>query len=130
MEVCVGNTQRPIATESAFLVKAMRCWCLARRETRAAQPHLARLLAPCACEVLAPVLDGLFLSFEACLGRPFVAGHQPSLARDELVLLALLTRPASADRRFPQSPLKAVLRVALCSTRIMLALTLREIRER
>src|SRR3546814_10536928 len=42
----------------------------------------------------------------------FRSGHHHPLARDELDLLALLTRPASADSRFPQSPLKTVLRVA------------------
>lgn len=130
MHVCVGHTQRPIAAKRAFLVKAMRCWCSARRETRLVQPHLAHLLAPCACEVLAPVLDGLFSSFEACLGRPVVAGHHHPLARDELDLLALLSRPASADSRFPQSPLNTVLRVALCSTRIMVSLTPGAIGER
>src|SRR3546814_12448256 len=76
------------------------------------------MLSPSACEILAPVFDALFLTFEACLGRPMAPGDEEVLTADELDLVALLNGSQSSIFRFPQSRTEVILRVALRSTRI------------
>ena len=112
------------AAVPAILIDAVRCWRDARDSGQSAQPCLSRTLAAHDGVMLAPVLDSLCLFYEAALGRPMTVGQALALSDDEHLLLGLLdgTRP----HNFPASPkrLGAVLDCALCSTRIMLALTI------
>lgn len=124
MRMCVGKAQPSAAGERDMILEAGRCWCAARRDRSAVQPCLVRTLAPFACEILAPVFDALFSNFEACLGRPMIPGYQQHLTQDEMDLVALLERSMSPLARFPESSLQIVLRVALASTRIMVAFSL------
>ncbi|MCZ4107006.1 hypothetical protein O3U67_02815 [Brevundimonas diminuta] len=108
----------------AMLVDAARCWRDARDSGKSVQPCLARTLDAHDCTMLAPVLDSLYLFFEAALGRPMTVGEALALSDDEHLLLGLVD--GSKPRRCLNCPRGAAtaLDCALCSTRIMLALTL------
>jgi hypothetical protein len=80
---------------AAILIDAARCWRQARDAGAPIQPRLSQTLAADDCAMLASVLDSLCLFYEAALG-----------------CLGCTDSAASA------------LDCALCSTRIMLALTL------
>jgi hypothetical protein len=108
----------------AMLIDAARCWRDARDSGRSVQPRLSRTLDRHDCTMLAPVLDSLCLFYEAALGRPMIVGEGPALSGDEHLLLGLVD--GSSSRRCLDCPRIAAtaLDCALCSTRIMLALTL------
>lgn len=108
----------------AMLVDAARCWREARDSGKSVQPCLAQTLDAHDCTMLAPVLDSLCLFYEAALGRPMAVGKALALSDDEHLLLGLVD--GSKPRRCLNCPKGAAnaLDCALCSTRIMLALTL------
>src|SRR3546814_13619611 len=101
MDVFTGLAQGSAVGRRDFFLEILRRWCLARRQTRPAQPPLVQMLSPSACEILAPVFDALFLTFEACLGRPMAPGDEEVLTADELDLVALLNG-RSEERRVGQ----------------------------
>jgi hypothetical protein len=74
--------------------------------------------------MLAPVLDSLYRFYEGALDRPMTVGDKAILSQDEQVLLDLVHE--SSARACVNCPERAAsaLDCALCSTRIMLALTL------
>jgi len=108
----------------AILIDAARCWRDARDRGQSVQPSLSRTLSQHDCSMLAPVLDSLCLFYEAALGRPMAVGATLTLSDDEHMLLGLV------DGSQPRCCLNCAkgaataLDCALCSTRIMLALTL------
>jgi hypothetical protein len=108
----------------AILIDTARCWREAHDTGQPVQPCLSRILAVHDCAMLAPVLDSLCLFFEAALGRPMAMGEALTLSDDEHLLLGLVD--GSRPRRCLNCPkgVGATLDCALCSTRIMLALTL------
>ncbi|QNO27260.1 hypothetical protein EEB18_021575 [Sphingopyxis sp. OPL5] len=109
---------------TAILIDATRCWRQARDAGHPIQPCLADVLAAHDCTMLAPVLDSLCLFYEAALGRPLAVGKASTLSEDEHLLLGLLDgSPPRACLDCTDSAASA-LDCALCSTRIMLALTL------
>jgi hypothetical protein len=109
---------------AAILIDAARCWREACDAGDPIQPCLSRTLAAHDCAMLAPVLDSLCLFYESALGRPMAVGHALALSEDEHLLLGLV------DGSRPRACLGCAqaaahtLDCALCSTRIMLALTL------
>lgn len=107
-----------------ILIDAVRCWRGARDAGQSVQPCLSRTLAAHDCTMLAPVLDSLCLFYEAALGRPMTVGHPSALSDDEHLLLGLMdgTRP----RQCLACPngVATALDCAICSTRIMLALSI------
>lgn len=116
----------------ALLVDAARCWRAARERGEHAQPRLSDLLAVHDCAMLAPVLDSLCLFYEAALGRPMAIGQVTedgarALSADERRLLGLID--GTVARHCVECPEGAAqgtdspLDCAVCSTRIMLALT-------
>lgn len=111
-------------TAAGILVEAARCWRGARDAGRSVQPSLALALDPYGCAMLAPVLDSLILFYEAALGRPIAVGSAAALSGDECLLLGLV------DGSCPRDCLKCgraaadTFGCALCSARIMLALTI------
>ena len=109
---------------TAILIDAARCWREARDSGRSVQPCLAQTLDRHDCIMLAPVLDSLCLFYEASLGRPMTVGDAFTLSDDEHLLLGLVD--GSTLRRFLTSAhdVGSTLACAVCSTRIMLALTL------
>jgi hypothetical protein len=109
---------------SAILIDAARCWRDARDSGRSVQPCLSKALTAHDCEMLAPVLDSLCLFYEAALGRPMTIGEALALSDDEHMLLGLVD--GSKPRQCLNCPKGAAtaLDCALCSTRIMLALSL------
>ncbi len=108
----------------AILIDAARCWRQARDSGQSVQPCLSRALDQHDCTMLAPVLDSLCLFYEAALGRPMTVGEALALSDDEHLLLGLMD--GSRPRQCLNCPkdAAAALDCALCSTRIMLALTL------
>lgn len=108
----------------AMLVDTARCWREARDSGKSVQPCLSRTLDQHDCTMLAPVLDSLYLFYEAALGRPMAVGEALALSDDEHLLLGLVD--GSKPRRCLNCSRGAAnaLNCALCSTRIMLALTL------
>lgn len=108
----------------AILIDAARCWREARDSGQSVQPCLSRALDQHDCTMLAPVLDSLCLFYEAALGRPMTVGEALTLSDDEHLLLGLMD--GSRPRQCLTCPngVGATLDCALCSTRIMLALTL------
>ena len=76
--------------------------------------------------MLAPVFDSLYMFFEAALGRAMSVGQTQTISSNERLLLKLM------NGRKPSRPLEGlegattVLDCALHSTRVMLALTLRQ----
>ncbi len=123
MDVFVGEAKGLPIGQRDFFLEVLRQWCLTRREVRPVQPQLVQILAPFTCELLAPVLDALFQTFEACLGRPMVSGHEKAMTADELDLVALLNGSLSSSSRFPQSRTEVILQVALCSTQVMVVMS-------
>ena len=115
-------TQDAIAVP-AMLVDAARCWRNARDSGASVQPRLAHTLDAHDCTMLAPVLDSLCLFYETALGRPMIVGEGPGLSDDEHLLLGLVDGSSPRCLDCPQNAANA-LDCALCSTRIMLALTL------
>lgn len=115
---------REATAPAAILIDAARCWRQARDAGHPIQPCLAHALAAHDCTMLAPVLDSLCLFYEAALGRPLAVGEALAPSEDELLLIGLLdgSRPRACVG-CPQDAAHA-LHCALCSTRIMLALTL------
>ncbi|WP_062769556.1 hypothetical protein [Sphingopyxis terrae] len=108
----------------AILIDAARCWREARDNGRSVQPCLSRTLDRHECAILAPVLDSLCLFYEAALGRPMAVGEALTLSDDEHLLLGLVN--GSIPRQCLNCPRRraATLDCALCSARIMVALTL------
>ncbi len=108
----------------AMLIDAARCWRNARDSGESVQPCLARTLDAHGCTMLAPVLDSLCLFYEAALGRPMTVGRALALSGDEHLLLGLVD--GSRPRRCLDCSRDAAsaLDCALCSARIMFALTL------
>lgn len=110
---------------AAILVAAARCWREARDVGHPAQPCLYRTLTLHDAEMLAPVFDSLMTLCEAALGRPIAIGETFALSDDEHLLLGLLdgSKPRHACLDCPDGAATA-LDCAICSTRIMLGLTL------
>ncbi len=108
----------------AILIDAARCWREARDSGRSVQPCLSRTLDPHDCTMLAPVLDSLCLFYEAALGRPMKVGVALSLSDDELRLLGLVDGSEPHQCLTCPKGLGATFDGALCSTRIMLELTI------
>ncbi|MGH6745495.1 hypothetical protein [Novosphingobium sp.] len=113
----------------SVLVDAARCWRHARGQDRPTQPSLASCLDTLDCVVLAPVIDSFCLLFEGALGRPFRVGRSHSLSSDERLMVALLEGPATRAAALPcEEPRGRLLDLAIRSTRIMVALTLKQTR--
>lgn len=106
-----------------MIVDAARCWREARERHESLQPSLSGLLARHDCGMLTPVLDSLFLLYEAGLGRDVRSGTGEMLSDDEDLLLGLLdgsrARRACIDCT---EGVASALDCAICSTRIMLAM--------
>jgi hypothetical protein len=109
---------------ATMLVDAFRCWSEARMAGEPVQPCLSRVLDAHDCTMLSPVLDSLIHLYEIGLGRPVLAGDGPDISEDEHLLLDLI------DGRFSRKACLAcdkdiatALDCAICSTRIMMALT-------
>lgn len=83
------------------------------------------MLAHHDCGMLAPVFDSLMTFYEAALGRPVLVGRAPGLSVDEHLLVGLLdgSRPRNGCINCAEGQ-AAALDCAICSARIMLALTL------
>lgn len=112
---------------TSTVCKALRCWCAARGNGDAVQSCLYRALDPYGWGMLAPVIDGLLTSCEACVGRPLRPGCGWTLSSDEQWLVQILTsitpRPAPCDAH-GDDDLTSALGSALCSARIMIRMTL------
>jgi hypothetical protein len=115
---------RKATVSAAILIDAARCWREARDNGRRVQPCLARTLAGHDCAMLAPVLDSLIHFYESALGRPIVVGDALTLSEDEHLLLGLVDGLHPHDCLGCTEARTRALDCALCSTRIMLALTL------
>lgn len=114
----------PVSPEPmSICLEAVRCWRRARDTGGDVQPSLFRVLEKRGQDMLAPVLDGLMLLFEAALGRRFAAGEGGQMSEDEHLLFGLLdgSKSRRACLQCPEASASA-LDCALCSTRIMLAL--------
>jgi hypothetical protein len=112
------------SNSATVLVDAMRSWRKARDGRHAVQPCLSRALEPHGCTMLSPVLDSLISFYEAALGHTITIGEGMALSEDELRLLDLVE--GAIPRACIDCPEGAAnaLACALCSTRIMFALTL------
>ena len=108
----------------AMLIDAARCWREARNSGQSAQPCLSRTLDQYDCAMLAPVLDSLYLFYEAALGQPITVGEALTLSEDEHLLLGLVDGSKLRECLICPEGVGATLDCALCSTRIMLALTI------
>jgi len=108
----------------AILIDAARCWRQARDSGQSVQPCLSRTLDRHDCTMLAPVLDSLCLFYEAALGRPMRVGAALVLSDDEHLLLGLVDGSRPRQCLVCPNGVGATLDCALCSTRIMLALTI------
>lgn len=104
---------------------AARCWRSSRDKGVPVQQCLHELLSPRGCDMLAPVLDSLMALFEAALARRIAVGEGAELSVDEQLLLDLLdgSRPRHACLVCSEGAAHS-LDCAICSTRIMMALTL------
>lgn len=113
----------PCAAE--LVTAGARCWRAARDCGAPVQPHLHALLGQHDCGMLAPVFDSLMTLYEAALGREIVVGAGAELSGDERVLIDLIQkeRPRSGCLDCTEDASHA-LDCAICSTRIMIALTL------
>lgn len=113
-----------VPTMAELVTAALRCWRSARDRRAPVQQDLHALLSPHDCEMLAPVFDSLMTLCEAALGRPVVAGGE-GLSGDERLLVGLVdgsrSRRACVDCAEGAA---SALDCAICSTRIMVALTL------
>jgi len=113
-----------VTAVSAILVDAARCWREARDGGQSVQPCLSRTLEQYDCTMLTPVLDSLCSFYEAALGRPMTVGHALTLSDDEHLLLGLVDGSKPYQFLVCARGISATLACALCSTRVMLALTL------
>lgn len=107
----------------SLVTAAARRWRAARDCGEPVQQSLHTMLEPHDCGMLAPVFDSLMTLCEAALGRKIaVGGALPS--EDEHLLLGLLdgSKPRRACIDCAQGAATA-LDCAICSTRIMMALT-------
>ena len=111
---------------AALVTEGARCWRGARDCGVPVQPHLHALLGRHDCDMLAPVIDSLMTLYEAALGREIVVGAGAELSGDERLLIGLIERdrPRSACFGCTEDAGHA-LDCAICSTRIMIALSLR-----
>lgn len=109
-----------------LVTTATRCWRAARDDGGPVQQRLHALLAPRDCGMLAPVFDSLASLCEAALGRPITVGRSAELSNDERLLIGLLdgSKPRHACIDCAEGAASA-LDCAICSTRIMIALTIR-----
>ncbi|WP_343525961.1 hypothetical protein [Sphingomonas sp.] len=119
----IPPTGAPFET-ARLLTAATRCWRHARDDGKPVQQALHRMLVPHRCEMLAPVFDSYLTLCEAALGRCIAVG-EGAQSPDERLLLGLLDgsmrrRNCIDCARGPASALDC----AICSTRIMLAMTL------
>lgn len=108
----------------AILIGAARCWRQARDSGQSVQPCLSRTLDQHDCVMPAPVLASLCLFYEAALGRRMTVGEALSLTDDEHLLLGLVDGFKPRQCLTCPKGVGDTLDCALCSTRIMLALTL------
>ena len=112
------------AMHRSLLVDALRCWRGARDAGQPAQPCLYEILVCHRCEMLVPVFDSLMHLCEDALGRPVPVGQPAELSGDEHLLLGLIDgsklRPECIDC---EEGAATALDCAICSTRIMMALT-------
>lgn len=108
----------------AILIDAARCWREARDSGQSVQPCLSRSLDQHGCAMLAPVLDSLCQFYEAALDRPMTVGEALALSDDEHLLLGLVDGSKSRQCLTCPKGVGVTLDCALCSTRIMLALTI------
>ena len=114
-------------TGVADLLKAgARCWRSARDTGAPVQQQLHAVLVRRGCGILAPVLDSLLLLCEAALGRSIVVGTA-MLSTDERLLIGLVdgTLARRACITCPREAATA-LDCAICSTRIMIALAIKD----
>lgn len=110
----------------AILIAAARCWRQARDSRRSIQPCLSQALDRHDCTMLAPVFDSLCAFYEAALGRSMTVGDALTLSDDEHLLLSLVNG-SNPRRCLTCAPdVGATLACAVCSTRIMLKLTLNQ----
>lgn len=109
---------------AAILIDAARCRRKACDAGQPIQPCLSRALAAHDCAILAPVLDSLCLFYESALGRPMTVGSALTLSDDEHLLLGLVDGSRPRDCLGCAQAAGHTLDCALCSTRIMLAVTL------
>lgn len=117
-------TRADASPDSAELVTAaVRCWRKAHDGGEPVQQSLHRMLEAHDYGMLAPVFDSLMALCEAALGRRIAVGGA-GLSEDERLLLGLLdgSRPRRACIDCEQGAASA-LDCAICSTRIMMALT-------
>jgi hypothetical protein len=117
-------TASEATTVRAILIDAARCWREARNRGQSVQPALSQILNQYDCAMLAPVFDSLYLFYEAALGQPMTVGEALTLSDDERRLLGLMDGSKLRDCLICPQDVVAALDCALCSTRIMLALTI------
>lgn len=117
------------ALPPSLLVDVTRCWRRARLDGRPPQPSLAERLDQFDCTMLAPVIDSFCRLFEAALGRPFQVGDTKDLSGDERLMVTLLEDAATLPAALSCDPARgAMLDLAIRSTRIMIAITLKQAR--
>lgn len=121
--VANGVSAPPLA--KTLVTSAARCWRAARDRGEPVQQVLHAMLARHDGGMLAPVFDSLMNLYEAALGRAVTVGCVPDLSPDEHLLLGLLdgSRRRNACIDCAEGPATA-LDCAICSARIMMALTL------
>lgn len=119
-----------LALPPSLLVNVARCWRRAREDRQPPLPSLADRLDLLDCTMLAPVIDSFCLLFEAALGRPFHMGDGRRLSSDERLMVALLEEPRTRPAALPCETSRGVmLDLAIRSTRIMIAMTLKQARK-
>ena len=112
------------AMDRSLLVEAVRCWRSARDNGLPPQPRLSEILACHRSEMLAPVFDSLIHLCEDALGRPVAVGQSVELSGDEHLLLGLIDgSKLRRDCIACAEGAATALDCAICSTRIMMALT-------
>lgn len=115
---------RDTTAPAAILIDAMRCWRNACDAGDTVQPCLSRTLAAHDCAMLAPVLASLCLFYEVALGRPMRVGEAQTTSDDQRLLLGLIDGSCPRTCLGCTQDAAQTFDCALCSTRIMLALTL------
>ncbi len=108
---------------ASAVIDSARIWRAARDLGQPVQPMLYARLDRLGSGILAPVLDGLLILFEAVFRRRFDAGApmDADLTADEERLLQLLDHDSCPPPTGQAQPaLAPALRTALRSTRIML----------
>ena len=108
-----------------LVTSAARCWRRARDERQPTQRRLYDLLRADDLGLLSPVFDSLLRLWESAAGRRFEVGRAAFTSADERMLLGLLD--GSVQRRQCircTASAGSNLDCAICSTRIMLALTI------